>query len=49
MAGAFKDLSGQTADSTDQGESTDTPESTDNNTKDEPFVDDPEASSEPAV
>lgn len=49
MAGAFKDLSGQTADSTDQGESTDAPESTDNNTKDEPFVDDPEASSEPAV
>ena len=47
MAGAFKDLSGQTADSTDQGESTDAPESTDNNTKDEPFVDDPEASSEP--
>lgn len=49
MAGAFKDLSGQTADSTDQGESTDAPESTDNNTKDEPFVDDPEASSEPAA
>lgn len=49
MAGAFKDLSGQTADSTDQGDSTDTPESTDNNTKDEPFVDDPEASSEPAA
>lgn len=49
MAGAFKDLSGQTADSTDQGESTDAPESTDNNTKDEPFVDDPEASSQPAV
>ena len=49
MAGAFKDLSGQTADSTDQGESTDAPESTDNNTKDEPFVDDPEASSEPAT
>lgn len=49
MAGAFKDLSGQTADSTDRGESTDTPESTDNNTKDEPFVDDPEASSEPAA
>lgn len=49
MAGAFKDLSGQTADSTDQGESTDAPESTDNNTKDKPFVDDPEASSEPAA
>lgn len=49
MAGAFKDLAGQTADSTDQGESTDAPESTDNNTKDEPFVDDPEASSEPAA
>lgn len=49
MAGAFKDLSGQTADSTDQGESTDAPESTDNNTKEEPFVDDPEASSEPAA
>lgn len=49
MAGTFKDLSGQTADSTDQGESTDAPESTDNNTKDEPFVDDPEASSEPAA
>lgn len=46
MAGAFKDLSGQTADSTDRGESTDTPESTDDTDKDEPFVDDPEASSE---
>lgn len=46
MAGAFKDLAGDTSDSTD--ESTDTPESTDN-TKDEPFVDDPEASSEPAA
>lgn len=46
MAGAFKDLAGDTSDSTD--ESTDTPESTDN-TKDEPFVDDPEVSSEPAA
>lgn len=49
MAGAFKDLAGQTDGSTNEQESTDAPESTDNNTKDEPFVDDPEASSEPAV
>lgn len=50
MAGAFKDLSGQTADdSSNDSDSSDQGESTDNNTKDEPFVDDPEASSEPAA
>lgn len=52
MAGAFKNMTGDTS---DEGESTDTPESTDegqstdDNSKDEPFVDDPEASSEPAA
>lgn len=46
MAGAFKDLSGQTADSTDRGESTDESTSTDDTDKDEPFVDDPDATSE---
>lgn len=47
MAGAFKNMTGDTSDST--GDSTDEPESTDDNSKDEPFVDDPEASSEPAA
>ena len=50
MAGAFKDLSGQTADdSSNDSDSSDQGESTDNSDKDEPFVDDPEASSEPAA
>lgn len=50
MAGAFKDLSGQTADdSSNDSDSSDQGESTDDNSKDEPFVDDPEASSEPAA
>lgn len=49
MAGAFKDLAGQTDGSTDEQESTNEGESTDNSDKDEPFVDDPEASSEPAA
>lgn len=43
MAGAFKDLAGQTDGSANEQESTD------DNSKDEPFVDDPEASSEPAA
>lgn len=47
MAGAFKNMTGETSDS--NGDTSDEPESTDNNTKDEPFVDDPEASSEPAA
>lgn len=47
MAGAFKNMTGDTSDST--GDSTDEPESTDDHSKDEPFVDDPEASSEPAA
>lgn len=45
MAGAFKDLAGQTDGSTGEQESTDEPASTDD-TKDEPFVDDPDATSE---
>lgn len=50
MAGAFKDLSGQTADdSSNDSDSSDHGQSTDDNSKDEPFVDDPEASSEPAA
>jgi len=50
MAGAFKDLAGQTADdSSKDSDSSDQGESTDNSDKDEPFVDDPEASSEPAA
>ena len=50
MAGAFKDLSGQTADdSSNDSDSSDQGQSTDDNSKDEPFVDDPEASSEPAA
>ena len=50
MAGAFKDLSGQTTDdSSNDSDSSDQGESTDDNSKDEPFVDDPEASSEPAA
>lgn len=50
MADAFKGLSGQTADdSSNDGNSSDQGESTDNSDKDEPFVDDPEASSEPAA
>lgn len=47
MAGAFKNMTGDTSDST--GDTSDEPESTDDNSKDEPFVDDPEASSEPAA
>lgn len=50
MAGVFKDLAGQTADdSSKDSDSSDQGESTDNSDKDEPFVDDPEASSEPAA
>lgn len=50
MAGAFKDLSGQTADdSSNDSDSSAQGQSTDDNSKDEPFVDDPEASSEPAA
>ena len=49
MAGAFKDLAGQTDDSTNEQASTDDSTSTNDTDKDEPFVDDPEASSEPAV
>ena len=49
MAGAFKDLSGQTADDSSNDSDSSQGQSTDDNTKDEPFVDDPEASSEPAV
>lgn len=50
MAGAFKDLSGQTADdSSNDSDSSDQGESTDSSDKDEPFVDAPEASSEPAA
>lgn len=50
MTGAFKDLAGQTADdSSKDSDSSDQGESTDNSDKDEPFVDDPEASSEPAA
>lgn len=45
MAGAFKDLAGQTDGSTKEQDSTDEPTSTDD-TKDEPFVDDPDATSE---
>lgn len=44
-----ENLTGATSDSTDEQESTDNEESADNDTKDEPFVDDPEASSEPTV
>lgn len=40
MAGAFKDLAGQTNGATDE------PTSTDDKDKDEPFVDDPDATSE---
>ena len=46
MAGAFKDLAGQTDGSTSERESTDEPTSTDDTDKDEPFVDDPDAPSE---
>lgn len=49
MAGAFKNMTGDTSDSTDEPESTNEGQPTDDNTKDEPFVDDPEASSEPAA
>ena len=45
----MENLTGATSDSTDEQESTDNEESADNDTKDEPFVDDPEASSEPTV
>lgn len=44
-----ENLTGATSDSTDEQESTDNEESADNDTKDELFVDDPEASSEPTV
>lgn len=46
MAGAFKDLAGQTDGSTNEQESTDESTSTDDTDKDEPFVDDPDATSE---
>lgn len=46
MAGAFKDLAGQTDGSTNEQESTDESTSTDDTDKDEPFVDDPDAPSE---
>ena len=46
MAGAFKDLAGQTDGSTNEQDSTDEPTSTDDTDKDEPFVDDPDATSE---
>lgn len=49
MAGAFKDLAGQTDDSTNEQASTNDSASTNDTNQDEPFVDDPEASSEPAV
>lgn len=44
-----ENLTGESSDSTDEQESTDNEESTSDDTKDEPFVDDPEASSEPTV
>lgn len=44
-----ENLTGATSDSTDEQDSTDNEESTSDDTKDEPFVDDPEASSEPTV
>ena len=46
MAGAFKDLAGQTDGSTKEQDSTDEPTSADDKDKDEPFVDDPDAPSE---
>lgn len=46
MAGAFKDLAGQTDGSTSEQDSTEEPTSTDDKDKDEPFVDDPDAPSE---
>lgn len=49
MAGAFKDLAGQTDGSTKEQDSTDEPTSTDDTDKDDTFVDDPEEPSQPAV
>ena len=49
MAGAFKDLAGQTDDSTNEQDSTEEPTSTDDKDKDDTFVDDPEEPSQPAV
>ena len=46
MAGAFKDLAGQTDGSTKEQESSDEPSSTDDKDKDDTFVDDPDAPSE---
>lgn len=49
MAGAFKDLAGQTDGSTNEQDSTEEPTSTDDKDKDDTFVDDPEEPSQPAV
>ena len=44
-----ENMTGASSDSTDEQESTDNEESTSDDTKDEPFVDDPEVPSEPTV